>query len=127
AAGNAIAANVTIALNIPPNASSKQDNYIGLMRPVTLTLDGSQLISSGAFAPSPLPGNRTDELLFFDNTITAKNKSSSSVYYYWNSAWRRVGAGSAVVGSDPVFAPGTGIILRKGTNSQATWINTPDF
>ncbi len=127
AAGNAIAANVTIALNIPPDASSKQDNYIGLMRPVTLTLDGSQLISSGAFAPSPVPGNRTDELLVFDNTVAAKNKSSSSVYYYWNSAWRRVGAGSTVVGSAPIFTPGTGIILRKGTNAPATWINTPNY
>ena len=127
AAGNAIAANVAIPLNIPPDASSKQDNYIGLMRPVTLTLDDSQLVSSGAFAPSPVPGNRTDELLIFDNTITAKNKSSSSVYYYWNSAWRRVGAGSTVVGSAPIFTPGTGIILRKGTNSAATWINTPNY
>ena len=126
-AGNAIAANIALALNIPPDASSKQDNYIGLMRPVTLTLDDSQLISSGAFAPSPVPGSRTDELLVFDNTSTAKNKSSSSVYYYWSGAWRRVGAGGTVVGSDPVFAPGVGIILRKGTNAPATWTNTPSY
>jgi uncharacterized protein (TIGR02597 family) len=126
-AGNAIAANIALELNIPPDASSKQDNYIGLMRPVTLSLDDSELISSGAFTPSPVPGSRTDELLVFDNTSTAKNKSSSSVYYYWNGAWRRVGAGGTVVGSDPVFTPGTGIILRKGTNAPATWTNTPSY
>ncbi|MDB6057714.1 MAG: hypothetical protein JWO95_1558 [Verrucomicrobiales bacterium] len=127
AAGNVNAANIAITLNIPPDASSKQDNYIGLMRPVTLTLDDSQLISSGAFVASPVPGSRIDELLVFDHTVAAKNKSSASIYYYWNGAWRRVGAGSTVVGTDPVFTPGTGVILRKGTNTPATWVNTPNY
>lgn len=127
AAGSVNAANIAIGLNIPPDASSKQDNYVGLARPVTLTLDDSQLVSSGAFSPSSLPGNRSDELLVFDNTVAGKNKSSSSIYYYWSGAWRRVGAGSTVVGTDPVFTPGTGVILRKGTNAPATWVNTPSY
>jgi uncharacterized protein (TIGR02597 family) len=127
AAGAAIASDLSIPMNIPIDSSSKQDNYIGLMRPVTLSLDAAQLISSGAFRPSPLPGSRTDELLTFDNTAVAKNKSSSAIYYYWNNAWRKVGAGSTVVGSDNVFTPGAGIILRKGTNTPAIWTNTPSY
>lgn len=127
ACGNAIASDISIPLNIPADSSSKQDNYIGLMRPVTLSLDASQLISSGAFVPSIIPGNRLDELLVFDNTVVGKNKSSSAIYYYWNNAWRKVGAGSSVVGSDNVFMPGTGVILRKGTNAPAVWTNNPSY
>lgn len=131
AAGAAIASDISIPLSLPVNTpsspSAKQDNYIGLMRPVTLSLDASQLISSGAFVPSLVPGNRIDELLVFDNTVAAKNKSSSSVYYYWGNAWRRVGAGTNIVGSDNVFTPGTGVILRKGTNATAVWTNNPGY
>ena len=109
-------------------AGDKQDNAIGLARPIAVSLDASGLINSGAFAPSPLPGSRTDELLIFDNTQVAKNKSSSAVYYYWNNAWRRVGAGSAIVDSDLVFSPGTGVIIRKGTNViSPIWTNTPSY
>jgi uncharacterized protein (TIGR02597 family) len=118
-----------IPLRVPDgSAGNKQDSFFGLARPVTVTLDDSGLISSGAFAPSPLPGSRTDELLTFDNTSVAKNKSSSAVYYYWNSAWRRVGAGTTIVGSTPVFVPGSGVIIRKGTNIAAPiWTNAPNY
>jgi uncharacterized protein (TIGR02597 family) len=127
AAGSVIAADTAVALNIPATTTNKQDNYIALTRPITLSLDNSQLISSGAFVPSPLPGSRTDELLVFDNSAAAKNKSAVSVYYYWNNAWRRVGAGSTAVGGDTVFTPGTGMILRKGTNAPATWLTIPTY
>jgi uncharacterized protein (TIGR02597 family) len=116
------------AISFVANPATGQDNYIGLARPTSLSLNNSQLISSGAFAASPLPGNHTDELLTFDNTSVTKNKSSSAIYYYWNSAWRRVGAGSADVGSDLVFTPGVGVIVRKGTNAAgALWVNLPNY
>jgi uncharacterized protein (TIGR02597 family) len=110
------------------SAGDKQDSYFGLARPITVSLDDSGLISSGAFSSSPLPGTRTDELLTFDNTLIAKNKSSSAVYYYWSSAWRRVGAGTAIVGGTPVFAPGSAVIIRKGTNNASPiWTNAPTY
>jgi uncharacterized protein (TIGR02597 family) len=106
----------------------QQDNAVALTRPVTVSLDASGLISSGAFASSPLPGSRTDELQIFDNTVALKNKSSSAIYYYWSNAWRRVGAGTTDVGSDGVFVPGSGIVIRKATNNAAaTWLNSPTW
>jgi uncharacterized protein (TIGR02597 family) len=125
--GSVIAANTAIAMNVPATSGTQQDNYIAMTRPVTLSLDASELISSGAFVSSPLPGSRIDELLVFDNAATAKNKSAALVYYYWNNAWRRVGAGNSIVGGDTVFTPGTGVILRKGTNAPAIWTTTPSY
>jgi uncharacterized protein (TIGR02597 family) len=119
---------VVSALAVPLRSSSTngQDNAVGLARPMAVTLNASQLISSGAFVASPLPGTRTDELLTFDNAVAQKNKSSSAVYYYWSGGWRRVGSGSLDVGATSVFMPGTGLIIRKSTNSvSATWLNTP--
>ncbi|MGZ5569127.1 MAG: TIGR02597 family protein, partial [Limisphaerales bacterium] len=107
---------------------TKRDNYVGLMRPITNSLAASGLINTGAFAASPLPGSRTDELLVFDNSVVQKNKSSSAVYYYWNNAWRRVGSGSADVGSVPVLTPGMGFIIRKATNAASIdWTNQKNW
>jgi uncharacterized protein (TIGR02597 family) len=118
-----------VPIRVPDgSAGNKQDVFFGLMRPVAMSLDDSGLISSGAFAASPLPGSRTDELFTFDNSIVAKNKSAAAVYYYWNSAWRRVGAGNTVVGNTTVFAPGSGVIIRKGTNiASPVWTNAPNY
>lgn len=108
--------------------SAQQDNAVSLWRPTPVTLDSSGLITSGAFTSSPLPGSRTDELLTFDNSLITKNKSASSVYYYWSNAWRRVGFGNADVGADNVFSPGTGVIIRKAaTSTPAIWTNTPPY
>jgi len=116
------------AVPLAKSPSTKQDNAAALPRPVPVTLTESALFESGAFAASPTPGNRTDELLTFDNTITGINKSASSTYYYWNGAWRRVGAGTADVGTDVAFAPGTGVIIRKNTGSgTALWLKPPTY
>ncbi|MGZ5567542.1 MAG: TIGR02597 family protein, partial [Limisphaerales bacterium] len=115
-----------LALSLRAQAATEQDNSVGLIRASAVTLNNSGLISSGAFAASPLPGTRTDELLTFDNTVAQKNKSSSAVYYYWNSGWRRVGSGSADFGAAQVFTPGAGFIIRKATNATSVvWTNAP--
>jgi len=105
----------------------RQDNAIGLIRPMAVSLDASGLISSGAFQSSPLPGSRTDELLTFDNTVASRNKSASAIYYYWSNAWREVGFGNADVGAN-LLLPGTGFIIRKATNNTTpVWTNSPNF
>jgi uncharacterized protein (TIGR02597 family) len=112
-------------INLRRNQTGKQDNTVALPRALTFTLDASGVIQSGAFQPSPTPGNRVDELLTFDNVVIGKNKSAAATYYYWNGAWRKVGSGNADVGADRVFSPGTGLILRLGPGSPASnlWIN----
>jgi uncharacterized protein (TIGR02597 family) len=110
------------------SSSDLQDNAVSLPRPTTVSLNDCGLITSGAFAPSPLPGSRTDELMMFDNALVTKNKSASAIYYYWSNAWRRVGFGSADVGADKVFAFGTGVIIRKSpASTHSIWTNTPAY
>jgi uncharacterized protein (TIGR02597 family) len=124
AAGSVVVTKLVVGLRVGPTTG--QDNAVGLTRTSTVTLNNAGLISSGAFLSSPLPGNRTDELLTFDNTEVVKNRSSSAVYYYWNNAWRRVGAGTNDVGNDPVLMPATGFIIRKSTNATGViWTNAP--
>lgn len=123
--GLVVTADLSVALRT--QSSIVQDNYIGLMRPAPVSLNTSGLISSGAFQSSPVPGSRTDELLVFDNTAVARNKSASAVYYYWSTAWRQVGAGTNDVGTNLV-SPGTGFIIRKATNNVSpVWLNSPNW
>ena len=110
------------------SATAQQDNLISSPRPSSVSLNDSGLITSGAFAQSPLPGSRTDELLTFDNSLITKNKSASAIYFYWSNAWHRVGFGTADFGADKVFSPGTGVIIRKfPTSTPAIWTNTPPY
>ena len=100
------------------NASSKQDNFVSMMRPTTVTLNGSGLISSGAFSASS-GFVATDQLFVFDNTVAQLNKAASRIYTYSNGAWRRSGS-SGDAGTDAVFTPGTGVIIRKAKNAAST-------
>lgn len=107
--------------------SGKQDNIVALPRPYGVSLNESGLRSANAFSASLFPGTRTDELFVFNNSVTGKNKSPSATYYYWNSAWRRVGSGNTDVGNDIVFAPGTGVVIRKAAGSTSpTWVSIPN-
>jgi uncharacterized protein (TIGR02597 family) len=116
------------ALPLATHPSSKQDNPVSLPRPVPVSLTQSGLFQSGAFNASPTPGNRTDELFTFDNTLTGIDRTASKIYYYWNGAWRRLGAGTADVGAEIVFAPATTAIIRKNLGaSTPLWVNTPTY
>jgi len=108
-------------IQIRRQAGAGQDNSIALGRPIPLSLDSSDLVETGAIRPSPSQTSHLDELLVFDNTAVRKNKSGAASYYYWNGAWRKVGSGSANVGTDIAFTPGTGVILRSGAGGATTW------
>lgn len=126
-AGVVVGSKIGVALRTMTNAAL--DNFVSLARPTGITLDQSGLVSSGAFNASPLPGNRTDELLYFDNSVASRNKSATAVYYYWNGAWRQVGVGTTDVGSTAVFGSGTAAIIRKASNNVPTvvWTNAPNW
>jgi uncharacterized protein (TIGR02597 family) len=110
------------------SSSSKQDHPVSLPRAVGVSLRDSGLIESGAFRPSPFTYSRLDELLTFDNTAIGMNKSPIGTYYYWSSAWRKIGQGATDVGDTLVFEPGTGVIIRKGVGTEtAGWTNPPNY
>ena len=116
--------------------ASKQDNFVALTRPVTHTLNESGLVQSGAFlsSTSQLIQNG-DQLLVFDNGRIAQNKSPAATYYYLSSLsrWCRVNDsqgtyGTTDMGNEPVFVPGTGVIIRKKLGSVSTnWVNSPNY
>jgi len=119
-----------LQIALATDAVKKRDNSVALARPAVATLTQSMLYESGAFTASSATNAHTDELLTFDNTLAQKNKTPTAIYYYWSNAWRQVGAGTNDVGSVPIFAPGTGVIVRKNTNSGSPtvrWINLPNY
>ena len=114
----------TGALSVPINArggTSKQDNAIALRFAGTVTLAQSNLVGSGAFQASTSTLLRKDELHVFDNTVAGYNKTPVAIYYYYNGGWRRAGAAVTTnYGSDAVFTPGAGVVVRKaGTGAGA--------
>ncbi|MEO8427023.1 MAG: TIGR02597 family protein [Verrucomicrobiota bacterium] len=112
------------AVPLAANPSTMQDNPVSLSRPVQISLTQSGLFEGGAFNASPNFGNPTDELFTFDNTLAGIDKTATATYYYWNGAWRRIGAVTDV-GSDLVFSPNVGVIIRKSIGpSPGFWINS---
>jgi len=106
---------------ISQGGSARQDNPVSLFFPGTVTLDNSNLLGSGGFRASSSPALHTDELYVFDNTASGFNKAAAMVYFYYNGAWRKVGAPiTSDFGSSAVFVAGAGVIVRKsGTGSSA--------
>lgn len=116
------------------NGGTLRDNPIFLVRPASVSLNDSGLYQSGAFRASPSAGSRTDELLAISPTELGYNKGAASIYYYFTnattSAWRMVGGGTADRGTNLVFQPGYGVIVRKGTNTSASstiWVNSANY
>ena len=132
--GSVLVNKVATALNA--NASQPQDNAVGLNRPVAATLNALGLNpTDNSFQASSSPRFLTDQLLVFDNTQAAIDKSSTAQYYYIstgsNVGWR-------LYGDDPTIDHGTdsipaasALIVRKGTIAPNTatpvWTNAPNY
>jgi uncharacterized protein (TIGR02597 family) len=71
------------------------------------------------FIASSSPGSRETELLFY-NTNTGINRAPSSSYYFFNGAWRKVGASSSTSFDNTLIYPDTYFIQRN--KSTATTI-----
>lgn len=112
------------------SATNQQDNYLGLPRPILLTLNDLGLQTNVNFVQSPSQGLLRDQILVFDNSTTGKNKIPIGTYYYLtNAGWRKVSGGSTVdYGTSNVFLPAAGFILRKTTNTVTpVWTNSPTY
>ena len=92
----------------------RRDTFVGLPRPIDLTLGELNLWESGAFAQSlgTRAFERRDELLIFDNSNAAINKSSSTTYFHNGTNWLAVGDNTTNRDTD-IIPAGAGFIIRK--------------
>jgi uncharacterized protein (TIGR02597 family) len=131
-AGSVVTGKLAIQLATSNQGSLQQDNFVTFQRPVPVSLNNSGLIASKAILPSPGPfvGVLTDQVLVFaDSATPVIDRVPTATYYYYNSAWRKVGSGPAIdVGADLIPAA-AGVIIRKGngTGNTVTWSNLPNY
>ncbi len=101
--------------------NSDQDNILGLQRPIEMTLDESGL--------GPNLGSG-DALYVWDQTVPQQNRLISNAdKYTYDGTWHK-NDGAADVGSEQVFLPGFGFVIRKAMNADQNnviWVNNPNY
>lgn len=121
--GEVMIDNFTVFLS--SRASGKQDNFIGIPRPVPVKLKDLGLNDDAVFAVSPSVLMRRDELFVFDNETAIRNKAPSATYYRLASGWRRFGE-STINQDETTIQAGTGFFIRKAATpagGTAIWQN----
>lgn len=111
-----------IALPLVFQDLSDQDNIVGLQRPIEMTLDESGL------GPNLGPG---DALYVWDQSAAQQNRmiANADKYTYDGTAWSK-NDGTDNVGSEQVFRPGVGFVIRKAIDTevnQVIWVNEPNY
>ena len=66
-----------------------------------------------AFIASANPLNVQTQLLFFDGDSEGINRASSAIYYFYNGAWRKAGASTALSFDNTIVFPDTYFIHRN--------------
>jgi uncharacterized protein (TIGR02597 family) len=108
------------------STGGQQDNPVGMMRPLDVALDATGLgPANGSFGTN-------DQLLVFDNTQAAFNKSPAATYYYdttvGNSGgWRLTGDSRPNDRGSDIIPMGTGFVVRKaptGNGQPSFWTNS---
>lgn len=106
----------TKAANLP------QDHALGLSFAAPVSLAGSNLFETGSFAGSATLDQPVDELLVYDQSAPARNRTPAFVYYYYTGSqsggpgWRLKGSPSTLRNSTLAFQPGVGCVLRKAAS-----------
>lgn len=125
--GEVLAAAVLIPLTSRPEG--KQDNPVGLMRPVPVRLADAGL-ETGFEESLGLAGfQKRDSLLVFDFSGPGFNKAAAKSYIRVNGRWVSESLGQPVADNEMLPA-GAGLMIRKARNSLATtawWKNLPDY
>lgn len=118
----------SMTIPLASQISSKQDNYIGLPRPVDVRLADLGLDTSFVNSSSAL--SLKDTILVFDNSVIGRNKSAAATYYRLSgNLWRKFGDGS-VDHSNSKISAGCGFIIRKAptaVGNTSMWQNTPSY
>jgi uncharacterized protein (TIGR02597 family) len=118
-------------VSLGTRAAGQQDNFVGIPRPVDVTLDALALGGTAAFtsSTSTLTGGRRDQLLVFNNAAVAQNKAPVTNYYFHDGIWKKAGGGDSNFGSD-VIPAGSGFIIRKYNDAAGVttfWKNTASY
>lgn len=119
-----------LAIPVENSTTAETDNFVGVERPLSLTLDELGLHGTSVFETTTQTDDIKDQLLVYDNAATGKNKSPSASYFYFNGAWRKVGADVATnFGSDEIAATAAIAIRKAPAGVQATsfWVNDWDL
>jgi uncharacterized protein (TIGR02597 family) len=117
------------SVSLSTRAVGAQDNFVGIPRPVDVSLGNLNLGGTSGFMTSTGVGasGRRDQLLIFDNQIALRNKVPSLTYFYYSGKWLRPGDINATpTRENEVIAAGVGFIIRKyqtGTGATAIWNN----
>ena len=116
-----------IAIRLGESDAYASDNFVGLNRPLAITLNELGLKGGSIFEETTDPANPNDLLLVYSLTATGKNKKPVAEYYYYNGAWREVSAGASVDKGTDTVEPGMGLAVRKvkvDSNPEDTsWVN----
>jgi uncharacterized protein (TIGR02597 family) len=125
------------------SATQAQDNAVAMIRPVDVTLNATGLSpADGSFVATQTPRNivdtkrpaTMDQLLLFDNTQVAMNKTPTAIYYYLSAVgkaagWKLSGDGYTDHGNDGIPA-GSAVLIRKAKTATAQtvfWTNAPTY
>lgn len=119
---------VTAPLAVPLQRSDSNlvDNFVSIERPLDISLIELGLHDSGVFEATTDSNNPTDLLLLYSLSAGGKNKQPSASYFYFNNAWRKVGADINTAFDADIVSAGTGIAIRKAQSvqtDQLTWVN----
>jgi uncharacterized protein (TIGR02597 family) len=131
------------ATPLATSVSLLKDNAAAMIRPVDVALTATGLTpTDGSFVASTTVNSSKnesrlslkDQLLLFDNTQVAMNKTPSAVYYYLDAigkaaGWKLSGDGLTNHNND-VIPAGTALVIRKAkTAGGATvfWTNAPTY
>ena len=93
--------------------SPGQDNPLGIIRPVDVSLNASGLGS--VFGPG-------DQLLLFNNAVAAFDKAPSAIYTH-DTRWRLSGDSTSADHGGDLIPQGTGFIARRVAGQSAFWTN----
>jgi uncharacterized protein (TIGR02597 family) len=102
-----------ISVQLATAASPGQDNPLGIVRPLNVALNATGLSSAmGA----------DDQLLLYDNTQTAFDKTPSATYFY-DTHWRLTGDATLADRGSDLIPQGAGFIVRKIGGTPVFWTN----
>lgn len=122
--------NGVLVIPLTTLSNAPQDNSVALCRPIPVALQDSGLASGFVASNGNLSFQRRDQLLVYDNTVAAFDKSASAIYFMVGTNWIQDTSGFPVVNTSQIFQPGTGIVIRKyqtAGGSTAFWQNSPTY